>query len=749
MNYIFSIIVPIYNTEEFVERCIKSIIGQTLGFKRIQLILVDCRGCDLSEEICEKYVGAYPENIIYIKRENLNLSMARNIGMEQASGDLLGFVDAGDVLSNDVCSEIYEYFRVVQDYVDVAVVPVYSYGVHKGPHYLNGKFKKGNRTVNLKDAKWFEVCTRVSQAFFRTEVAKKYIFDETLIYGEDIKFVNEVLLNKKRIGIVSKAKYYQQRFSKEYASAIPDIDNSANKEYYLDVPNKVFRYFLDLNDKEASVYLQYLVLVDFKWRVFFKTNAAKEILTAKEYEEYCSINRELLLKISDEVILQCDFYEAWQKIYLLNLKYDTDILEKATYDDDYRLVWNNHLIYDSVNNRQINLQDIDLLNGSLHVKGYVCAILIGDVSVHAICGETRIKANIQKDAVDVSVLPLDNKTYKYIAFDVRIPLSDTKQTITFTCSLGAEEWDIEHIGISRNGVLEHVRPSRQIRDGYEIVRTSNGLELEKVEEESDVVIGTQDSDDENMEGFVDEREDSIVVDNVSVKFNLAEEKVDSLKDYLIKSLKGEIKREEFWALQNVSFTLKKGDRLGILGLNGSGKSTILKVIAGVYKPTQGSVKKNGLLLPMLELGAGFDMEYTGRENVFLYGSVLGLDREFMAAHYDEIESFSELGKFMDVPLKNYSSGMRSRLGFAIATVVKPDILILDEVLSVGDAKFRKKSEDKMLELINDGTTVLFVSHSLAQVRKICNKAIILNKGHVVSFGDIDEVSTEYERITKS
>lgn len=747
MNYIFSIIVPIYNTEEFVERCIKSIIGQTLGFKRIQIILVDCGSSELSEEVCKKYVGAYPENIIYIKKENTNLSEARNIGMKHARGNLLGFVDAGDVLSNDVCSEVYEYFRVVQDYVDVAVVPVYSYGVHKGPHYLNGKFKEGNRTISLKDAKWCDVCTRVSQAFFRIEVATKYKFDETLVHGEDIKFVNEVLLNKKRIGIVSKAKYYQRRYSKEYASPIPGVDNSANKEYYLDVPNKVFHYFLDMNDNESSVYLQYLVLTDFKWRVFFKSTAAKTILTEDEYKEYSRLNKEILLKISDEVILQCDLYEAWQKIYLLNLKYDTDILKEATYDDEYRLMWNKHVIYAPVNNLQINLQDIDLENGNLSVKGYLCAILTGDVSINVVGGETRIKANVQKDAVDVSILPLDNKSYKYVAFDVMIPLKDDKQTINFTWSLGDVEWQIEKVGISRNGVLEHVRPIRQIRGEYEIVRTSSGLEIEKVEEELDININAMDS--ENMEDIVDEREDALVVDDVSVKFNLAAEKVDSLKDYIIKSVKGEIKHEEFWALKDVSFTLKKGDRLGVLGLNGSGKSTILKVIAGVYKPTKGSVKRNGLLLPMLELGAGFDMEYTGRENVFLYGSVLGLDREFMAAHYDEIEEFSELGKFMDVPLKNYSSGMRSRLGFAIATVVKPDILILDEVLSVGDAKFKKKSEDKMMELINNGTTVLFVSHSLAQVRKICNKAVILNKGNVVSFGDIDEVSTEYERITKS
>lgn len=238
----------------------------------------------------------------------------------------------------------------------------------------------------------------------------------------------------------------------------------------------------------------------------------------------------------------------------------------------------------------------------------------------------------------------------------------------------------------------------------------------------------------------------IIVNNVSIKFNLNPEKIDSLKEFVIKKLKGQVSYQEFWAVKNVSFHLKKGERLGILGLNGSGKSTLLKAIAGVYKPTEGSVKKAGILMPMLELGAGFDMNYTGRENVFLYGAVLGFSREFMAEHYHEIVKFSELDEFMNVPVKNYSSGMRARLGFSIATVIKPDILILDEVLSVGDAKFRKKSESKIMELIEQGTTVLFVSHSLDQVRRICNKALIMKKGNMIAYGDIDKVAEEYKKL---
>ena len=239
---------------------------------------------------------------------------------------------------------------------------------------------------------------------------------------------------------------------------------------------------------------------------------------------------------------------------------------------------------------------------------------------------------------------------------------------------------------------------------------------------------------------------AIEVDNVSMKFNLSREKVDSLKDYIFKTIKREIQYNEFWALKNVSFSVEKGDRVGILGLNGAGKSTLLNVISGVFKPTEGHVDKHGKMVPLLELGAGFDPQYTGKENIYLYGAMLGYTKKFIDSKYDEIVEFSELQKFMDVPVKNYSSGMKSRLGFSIATVVEPKILILDEVLSVGDAKFRKKSEKKIMSMFDSGVTVLFVSHSLEQVQRLCNKAMILEKGKLIAYGDIDPISEQYSKM---
>ena len=212
---------------------------------------------------------------------------------------------------------------------------------------------------------------------------------------------------------------------------------------------------------------------------------------------------------------------------------------------------------------------------------------------------------------------------------------------------------------------------------------------------------------------------TVEVSHLGMKFNLSQEMHDTLKDYFINLFAHhqKMKKDEFWALSDVSFKLYPGDRLGILGLNGAGKSTILKAIAGVYHPTTGYVKKKGKLAPLLELGAGFEPQYSARENIFLYGSILGYKKEFIQSKFDEIIDFAELRDFIEVPVKNYSSGMKSRLGFAICTAVNPDILILDEVLSVGDKKFRRKSEDKMMSMFDGNVTVLFVSHSLdKQVR---------------------------------
>ena len=237
---------------------------------------------------------------------------------------------------------------------------------------------------------------------------------------------------------------------------------------------------------------------------------------------------------------------------------------------------------------------------------------------------------------------------------------------------------------------------------------------------------------------------AVKVENVSMLFNLNKEKIDNIKEYFIKLVTRKLHYTEFWALKNISFEILPGERLGVLGFNGAGKSTLLKAVAGVLKPTKGSVEVRGVIAPLLELGAGFDMNYSGKENIFLYGATMGYSRKFIESKYDEIIAFSELEDFIDVPVKNYSSGMRARLGFSIATAVEPEVLILDEVLSVGDAKFRKKSEAKIRSMFDKGVTVIFVSHNTEQVRSLCNKAILLEHGELTASGNADEVCDIYD-----
>lgn len=236
----------------------------------------------------------------------------------------------------------------------------------------------------------------------------------------------------------------------------------------------------------------------------------------------------------------------------------------------------------------------------------------------------------------------------------------------------------------------------------------------------------------------------IKAENVSVCYRMTYDRVQSIKEYLVQLLKGKIKYEEFWALRGVSFELRKGEVLGIVGHNGAGKSTLLKVISGIMKPTSGRVTVNSRVVPMLELGSGFDFDLTGRENIFLNGAILGYSESFLREKYDEIVAFSELGQFIDIPLRNYSSGMIMRLAFSIASVVEPEILIVDEILAVGDAAFQEKSKERMTELMGGGTTVLFVSHNLEQIRQMCDVVLWLDHGQVKMYGETQMVCDAYE-----
>lgn len=239
-------------------------------------------------------------------------------------------------------------------------------------------------------------------------------------------------------------------------------------------------------------------------------------------------------------------------------------------------------------------------------------------------------------------------------------------------------------------------------------------------------------------------ENVIELKNITMKFRMTAQKVDSIKEYAIRGLKRQLEYKEFTALDDVSFNVKKGEVMGLVGLNGSGKSTLLKIISGILKPTSGSVKVNGNISPLIELGAGFDFDLTARENVYLNGAVLGFSHEQMDEKMEEIIEFSELQDFMDTAIKNFSSGMVARLGFSIATNIKPEILIVDEILGVGDFLFQQKCEQRIRNMMSGGTTVLMVSHSIGQIRGMCSRAVWLHKGFVQAVGDVTEICDRYE-----
>jgi len=235
----------------------------------------------------------------------------------------------------------------------------------------------------------------------------------------------------------------------------------------------------------------------------------------------------------------------------------------------------------------------------------------------------------------------------------------------------------------------------------------------------------------------------IEVRDVSMRFRMNADKIMSLKEFVTTALRGKLQYEEFTALDHVSFTVQRGETLGLIGHNGAGKSTLLKAISGILRPTEGWVQCHGNVVPMLELGSGFDPELTGQENIYLNGSILGYSEQFLKDKYDEIAGFSELGKFLDMPIRNYSSGMLARLAFSIATVIHPEILIVDEILAVGDAAFQAKSRQRMMEMMGGGTTVLFVSHSLEQIREMCSRVVWLDHGTVKMIGSTNEVCDAY------
>lgn len=319
---------------------------------------------------------------------------------------------------------------------------------------------------------------------------------------------------------------------------------------------------------------------------------------------------------------------------------------------------------------------------------------------------------------------LRDKDYNGIPGEEIIFTLNKKKFNVTTDENGYAKLDIENLGSGRYTVLSEYKGSNK----YDPCKGTSSLRMLIRDIDKEVIVE---------------------VDHLTMEFKVTKDKIDTLKEFVIRSLKrNKEPHEKTRVLDDISFKVYKGDKLGILGFNGAGKSTLLKVMSGIYEPTSGSMNVKGKIAPLLELGAGFDNNYTGKNNIFLNGSLLSIDEKTIKEKYDEIVEFSELGDFINYPIKNYSSGMRSKLGFSIATTIEPDILIVDEILSVGDIKFRKKSAEKINEMMQDGATVLLVTHSISQMKKICDRCIWLENGKIKMDGDAEEVCDAYVKRAK-
>ena len=308
------------------------------------------------------------------------------------------------------------------------------------------------------------------------------------------------------------------------------------------------------------------------------------------------------------------------------------------------------------------------------------------------------------------------------------------------CYEGSEKYE------SNNIMTFRTKPSddeKSVKTKHPLqVQREEKLEQKKIEEKKKNLLDFKQKQ-KDLESLDD---DNIAIElkNVNLSFTIGSDKIDNLKEYVIRTIKRtKEKKTIFKATDDVSFKIYKGEKVGLIGFNGAGKSTLLKIISGVYTPDDGEVIVNGKIAPLLSLGAGFDKNYTGRENIFLNGAILGYNEEFLNSKYDEILEFSELGQFINLPVKNYSSGMLSKLGFSIATIVEPDILILDEVLGVGDVNFKRKSREKLNSLIESNITVLLVSHTISEIRNICEKAIWLENGKIREIGEVNDICDKY------
>lgn len=480
---LFSIVIPIYNAEKYLEESIISVCCQNIGFEQnIQLVLVNDGSSDASCLICEKYKELYPENIIYYTQTNSGVSVARNKGVELATGQFIGFLDADDKFSRGSLKAVSQYFNIVRDYVDVAVIRVLNFGAQSNPYYLNPKFSKGTRTIDLQEADWYDACMRVGQAFFRAEVAKRHYFDPEVTYFEDTKYINEVLSEKRRLGIVKDGIYYYRRYGNENDPGTSLTTGAAqNKRLYMETPRKVTLAMLEHIGTAVPIYYQYVALAEMRWRTFYSGIAIEHVLNGQEYQAYKELRKTIFQYVSNEAIIKCGIYNFWQKLYLLSIKNnEKNILDKLTLQNDSKIFVYGFELYDLKNQLQVNLLNSQIENDILKLEGYLPCLLIEGVEIVIQYGGISEKVVFTEKRMSPTGHHLEFETYQYPMFSVVIPLKEKCLEVRFISRIGEEQFGGLKIYASKLGNDPDIVKKNRIQHKFIVRRREDSLKIYKI-----------------------------------------------------------------------------------------------------------------------------------------------------------------------------------------------------------------------------------------------------------------------------
>lgn len=478
----FSIVVPVYNSEKYLPNCINSLVNQTIDKDRLEVILVDDGSTDGSADLCRRYSAQYPF-IEYVEQANSGASHARNVGIQIAKGDIIGFVDSDDWISQNLVEKVAAFFENCSKKVQVAVCPVYNMrGKIKKPHYANGKFSKGTRVLSLNRPEWNSVVSRIAPAFFRAAVAKRIRLDEEVVYYEDTKYCSEALMESMLLGVVAGCSYYYRRSTGEDCDSFASITSKATGDpsFYIDSPRKVS---LDVLNKannrfgEVPLYFQFVALGEMKWRVFYNENYPEDILSEDELREYAEINSEILGNVDDDAIVRCGLYSEWQKVYLLSLKHNTNILQEAKYEETGALVWRNRVLYYAPGKTRMLLTSLSVDAGTLIIRGFFSELLDDSVELYSLVNGVKQQFDIEGKGPSVTKYNVEKSEYvpSRRSFELRVAPDKEKVEIRFYIKICGRAYPVKDIGISSVVDIASLRPVERVLGNYIVKRNKDNI----------------------------------------------------------------------------------------------------------------------------------------------------------------------------------------------------------------------------------------------------------------------------------